>query len=78
MVRRTLAAAVPGARVVRLPDLAFRAAVGAARRFGRLSDAGAGMLERLSADLVYDGRPVRTALGIDPRPFIPDRFMFER
>ena len=77
MVRRTLAAAVPAARVVRLPDLAFRAAVGAARRLGHMPDAATGILDRLSVDLVYDAVPVRAALGIDPRPFTPEPFMFE-
>ena len=76
MVRRTLAAAVPSARVLRLPDAAFGAALGLARAVGAVPDAGEGMRRRLGEDLVHDDGPVRSALGIALRPFTPTAAMF--
>jgi hypothetical protein len=76
MVRRTLAAAAPRARLVRLPDGAFRAGFRIARLAGRLPDAGEGLLRRLGEDLAYDAAPVRGALGIAPRGFAPEAGMF--
>lgn len=76
MVRRTLAAAVPSARIWRLPDAAFGAALGLARAAGAVTDAGEGMQRRLGEDLVYDAAPVRSALGVTLRPFAPAAAMF--
>ncbi|WP_188310320.1 NAD-dependent epimerase/dehydratase family protein [Arenimonas fontis] len=71
MVARALAAGAPGARLRRLPGPLFRAGVRLARLSGRLDVAGEGVLARMDRDLVYDGAPVRDALGLQPRPFRP-------
>ncbi len=76
MVRRTLEAAAPGSRIVRVPDPVFRSALSLARLGGRVTDAGEGMLARLGCDLVYDGNPLQAALGVVPRPFRPTAEMF--
>jgi nucleoside-diphosphate-sugar epimerase len=76
MVRRVLAAAAPGSRIVRLPDPVFRAGVRALRLGGRLGPAGEGVLARLEADLAYDPRPVAEALSLQPRGFQPTPAMF--
>lgn len=76
MVRRTLAAGAPGARIVRVPTAVVRTALGVGRLLGRFPDTGGAMVDRLAQDLVYDGSPVRAALGIAPRMFVPTRSMF--
>ena len=76
MVRRTLAAAAPSARVWRVPDALFRTGFRLARVVGAMAGAGEGMVRRLGADLVYDGAPARAALGLDARPFTPTAAMF--
>lgn len=67
MLRRCLAVAAPGARLVRLPGPLFRGLVALAGRRGP----GRGVVERLGRDLVFDGAPVRAALGLAARPFRP-------
>ncbi|MBP6626775.1 MAG: nucleoside-diphosphate sugar epimerase, partial [Arenimonas sp.] len=76
MVGRTLAAAAPGARLVRVPGPLFRAGVRGLRLAGRLGDAGEGVLARLDRDLAYDLAPVKTALGYAPRGFQPTADLF--
>lgn len=76
MVRRTLAAGAPGARLVRLPGPVFRGGVGLLRGLGRLDDAGAGILARLDQDQVYDPEPARRALSHYPRGFQPSPELF--
>jgi nucleoside-diphosphate-sugar epimerase len=76
MVARTLAAAAPDARVVRLPGPLFRAGVRLLRMAGRIEGAGEGMLARLDQDLAYDPAPVRAALSLSLRGFQPTGAMF--
>jgi nucleoside-diphosphate-sugar epimerase len=76
MVRRALAVAAPGTRILRLPGPMFRAGVRLARIGGRLGPAGEGVLARLDADLAYDPEPVRNALKLQPRGFQPVAEMF--
>lgn len=76
MLRRTLAAAVPRARLVRVPGPAFRAGIRMLRLSGRLGAAGEGVLARLDQDLAYDPAPAREALGHRPRGFQPTADMF--
>ncbi len=67
MVARCLAAAAPGARLLRVPAPLFRLGLGLAGRRGP----GPGLVARLDRDLAYDGGPVRAALDLPPRPFRP-------
>jgi nucleoside-diphosphate-sugar epimerase len=76
MVRRVLAVAAPGARIVRLPGPLFRAGVRLLRLGGRLGPAGEGVLARLDADLAYRPEPAAEALSLQPRAFQPTRAMF--
>ena len=75
MLRRTLAVAVPRARLVPVPGPIFRTALRAARAFG-LGGAGEGLLARFDRDLVYDAGPAHRDLGYSPRPFRPEADMF--
>ena len=77
MVRRTLAAAAPSARLWRVPDALFHTSFRLARAVGAVAGAGEGMVGRLGADLVYDGGAARAALGVASRPFAPTAAMFE-
>jgi hypothetical protein len=70
MVRRTLAAQAPGARVVRIPRWLLGLAAGPARRLGA-PDWGPGALARLARDQVADAAPAREAFGYAPRKFVP-------
>ncbi len=70
MVERTLAARVPGARLLRLPEAAFRAGIGLAAWSGR--GAGArGWLWRAARDQLADAGPARQAFGYAARGFLP-------
>ncbi|HEX5756686.1 MAG TPA: nucleoside-diphosphate sugar epimerase [Arenimonas sp.] len=71
MLRRTLAVSAPQARVVEVPDVAFRLALAIARRLGLIAGATAGMLSRLDQDLLADASAARRDLGYAPRPFHP-------
>lgn len=75
MLRRTLAVAVPRARLVRLPGFLFRGGVRALRVLG-LRGAGEGLLARFDHDLVYDVGPAQRDLAYSPRPFRPEAGMF--
>ena len=75
MLRRVLAVAAPGARIVRLPTPLFRAGIRVLRLFG-LGGAGEGLLARFNRDLVFDAGPARRDLGYAPRPFRPGADMF--
>lgn len=77
MVRRTLASLRPPRRLLQVPDGAVRGALALASRLGMLRDAGPGVLQRLRADLVFDGRDAVRDLGVSPRPFAPEASMFE-
>lgn len=76
MLERTLAAAVPGAVVVPLPDPLFRTALWLAWRAGLIAGASAGMLSRLDQDLVADATPLKQVLDYQPRVFSPRADMF--
>lgn len=76
MVRRTLVAAAPRSRLVRLPDPVFRTGIRLLRQSGRLGGAGEGVLARLDQDLCFDGEPARIALSQSPRGFQPTAAMF--
>ena len=67
MVARCLAAAAPGARLLRVPAPLFALGLALAGRRGP----GPGVVARLDRDLAYDGGPVRAALGLPARPFRP-------
>lgn len=71
MLRRTLAVSAPQARVLEVPDVAFRLALATARRLGLIAGATAGMLSRLDQDLLADASDARRDLGFTPRAFQP-------
>ena len=75
MLRRCLAAAAPGTRLLPVPAPVFRAGLALARWLGR-SPAGPGVFARLGQDLVFDPGPARAALGWTPGPFRPRAGMF--
>jgi nucleoside-diphosphate-sugar epimerase len=70
MVRRSVAAQAPGARVLTLPRWLVGLAAGPARRLGA-PDWGPGALARLARDQVADAMPARAAFGFSPRRFEP-------
>ena len=71
MVRRVLAALPSQPRLWRLPPWLFRSALALAHAAGRAQGFGAGALERLREDLVFDITPARVDLGYGPRRFAP-------
>jgi nucleoside-diphosphate-sugar epimerase len=70
MVRRALAQWAPGARVLRLPDLAFRAGGVGAGLFGR-GEGLEGWLWRLARDQLSDPAGAQDAFGYTARGFVP-------
>jgi nucleoside-diphosphate-sugar epimerase len=70
MVERYLHIHAPGARLMRLPDTAFRMGLAAAGLVGK--GAGAeGWLWRARRDQPADGHEARAAFGFRPRAFEP-------
>ena len=76
MVARVLATLQPRPRLLRLPNALFQVAVATARRFDLIGGIGAGMLDRLGADLVFDAGDARRDFGYAPRRFDPTAAMF--
>ena len=76
MIARVLATLQPRPRLLRLPNVLFRVAVGTARHFDLIGGIGAGMLDRLDADLVFDAGDARRDFGYAPRRFEPTAAMF--
>lgn len=70
MLRRSLAAAAPGARVVQLPDALFAPVLAALRRGSPRMRAAANALARSRCDLVVTD-PGWHRLGLTPRAFTP-------
>lgn len=70
MVARTLAALRPPARLVELPAPLFEIAQWLAVTTGRRGP-GAGVLQRMREDLVFDADPARRDFGYAPRRFAP-------
>jgi nucleoside-diphosphate-sugar epimerase len=69
MVARTLAVAVPGARVLTLPPRLFALAAPAVRRLPVLAALTPEVLARMREDLVFDAGPALRDLGHAPRRF---------
>ncbi|RZA34365.1 MAG: nucleoside-diphosphate sugar epimerase [Lysobacteraceae bacterium] len=76
MVERTLASLRPPARLVRVPDLAFRTALAGAHAVGKMRGLGTAALARMGDDLVFDATPARQDFGYSPRKFEPEASMF--
>lgn len=76
MIARVLATLQPRPRLLRLPTSLFRIAVATARRLDLIGGIGHGMLDRLDADLVFDGGDARRDFGYAPRRFEPRAAMF--
>jgi nucleoside-diphosphate-sugar epimerase len=64
MVRRVIAARAPGARLLIVPTAPYRLLATMARRHPALAALTPAVIERMSADLVFDGTPVAQALGL--------------
>lgn len=75
MVARVLASLRPPARLLLLPGPLFSLAAVLARGL-RMHDAGAAVLARMRADLVFDDAAARRELGYAPRLFAPVPGMF--
>lgn len=72
MVKRTLAALQPPARLIEAPVPLFRALLWAARRSGRLQGLSDAAVMRMRDDLVFDAGPAARDFGYAPRTFQPD------
>lgn len=70
MLRRTLAARAPGARLLRLPPFLFGIAAWLVALSGRPTP-GPGTRARVALDQLADPGPARTAFGYDPGRFRP-------
>lgn len=70
MVRRTLAARAPGARLLRLPPFLFAVAAWLVGLSGRPAP-GRGTRARVALDQLADPSPARIAFGYDPGRFRP-------
>lgn len=76
MVERTLASLRPPAKLMRVPDLAFRAALSGAHAIGKMRGLGPAALVRMSQDLVFDASAASQDFGYAPRSFEPVSAMF--
>lgn len=72
MVRRTLSALRPPARLIEAPAPLFRALLWVARRSGRLQGLSDAAVMRMRDDLVFDAGPAKRDFGYAPRTFQPD------
>jgi nucleoside-diphosphate-sugar epimerase len=71
MARRTAAAAAPGSRVLRVPDVIVRTAARWAAGLGLVEGTAGAAIARMAADLVFDPAPATAALGTTPSGFAP-------
>jgi nucleoside-diphosphate-sugar epimerase len=77
MVARMLACLAPSPKLIELPSAPLRAALWCAHRTHLVGDAGAGVWERLTSDLVFDAQPACRDFGYAPRGFSPCAAMFD-
>lgn len=70
MVKRTLAAMSPPARLLELPPPLFKMVVGVAQRLGIARSLNAAAVARMKTDLVFDAGPAREDFGYAPRSFV--------
>lgn len=78
MVSRLFDAAGRPERILSLPPGLLAALVGAAGLLPHLRGLRASMVYRQASDLVFDDSAARAALGIRPRPFLPQTSDFRR
>lgn len=76
MLRRTLAAAAPAARIIPLPSMALKFALVCATRLGLVAPGGHAFLSRLDRNQVFDGTAAASHIGWQPRGYrpVPDDF----
>lgn len=72
MVKRTLGALQPPARLIEVPSPLFRTLLWAARRSGRMQGLSDAAVMRMREDMVFDATPAMDDFGYSPRPFQPD------
>jgi nucleoside-diphosphate-sugar epimerase len=77
MVRRVLATLRPPPPLIELPGPLFALALKTAQSRGIATGLGQAAVDRMRSDLVFDIEPARRDFGYAPRPFHPQRGMFE-
>jgi nucleoside-diphosphate-sugar epimerase len=77
MVTRVLATLLPPPPLIELPGPLFALALKTAQSRGIATGLGQAAVDRMRSDLVFDIEPARRDFGYAPRPFHPQRGMFE-
>lgn len=77
MVTRVLATLRPPPLLIELPAPLFALALKTAQSRGIATGLGQAAVDRMRSDLVFDIEPARRDFGYAPRPFHPQRGMFE-
>ena len=77
MVTRVLATLRPPPPLIELPGPLFALALKTAQSRGIATGLGQAAVDRMRSDLVFDIEPARRDFGYAPRPFHPQRGMFE-
>ena len=77
MVTRVLATLRPPPPLIELPAPLFALALKTAQSRGIATGLGQAAVDRMCSDLVFDIEPARRDFGYAPRPFHPQRGMFE-
>ncbi|RDZ27171.1 NAD-dependent epimerase/dehydratase family protein [Lysobacter silvisoli] len=77
MIARVLAVLEPPPKLIELPSPLFNLALLAAQAGGHATGLGVAAVRRMRNDLVFDDAPARADFGYAPRPFRPERAMFD-
>ena len=77
MIKRTLSALQPPARLIQVPASLFNVALSTAHLLGTLQGLGDAAVARMRDDLVFDVEPARSDFGYSPQAFNPTAEMFK-
>lgn len=77
MIRRTLSALQPPARLIQVPAALFNMVLSTAHLLGKLHGLGNAAVARMRDDLVFDMQSARSDFGYAPRGFKPTSDMFK-
>ena len=72
-----LAVLEPPPRLIELPSPIFNLALLAAQASGHATGLGEAAVRRMRSDMVFDLAPAQRDFGYAPRPFLPERTMFD-